>query len=108
MEQLVGQLARIPGVIAVTLGGSRATGSHAEGSDWDLGLYYRGPLDVAAIRSLGYPGIVVEPGEWGRLVNGGGWVPGDGGRVDVLDRGIDFVAHWAAEAEAGRVEGDPC
>lgn len=106
MEQLVGQLARIPGVVAVTLGGSRATGSHAEGSDWDLGLYYRGPLDVAAIRSLGYPGTVVEPGEWGRLVNGGAWLTVDGARVDVLYRDIDFVSHWTAEAEAGRFECD--
>src|SRR3954463_7305951 len=106
MEQLVGQLARIPGVIAVTLGGSRATGSHAEGSDWDLGLYYRGPLDVAAIRSLGYPGTVVEPGEWGRLVNGGAWLTVDGARVDVLYRDLDVVEHWLAEAEAGHYEVD--
>lgn len=39
--------ARIPGVLAVTLGGSRAQGRHHPGSDFDFGLYYRGHLDPA-------------------------------------------------------------
>lgn len=106
MERLVKQLAGIPGVTAVALGGSRATGSHTPDSDWDFGLYYRGSIDVLAIRSLGYPGAVVEPGEWGRLVNGGAWLTVDGARVDLLYRDIDVVAHWTAEAEAGRYERD--
>ena len=53
MEHLGERLAAIPGVVAVTLGGSRATGTAVEGSDWDFGLYYRDGLDPADITALG-------------------------------------------------------
>ena len=59
VEHLAPILARIPGVVAVALGGSRASGLAIAGSDWDFGLYYRGRIDTDAIRALGYPG-----GEW--------------------------------------------
>ncbi|HEY8473810.1 MAG TPA: nucleotidyltransferase domain-containing protein [Natronosporangium sp.] len=39
-------------MVAVALGGSRATGTHRPDSDFDLGLYYRQPLDTAALRKL--------------------------------------------------------
>ena len=84
VKRLVEQLAGIPGVTAVALGGSRATGTHAPDTDWDFGMCYRGSIDVSAIRSLGYEGMVVEPGKWGRLVNGGAWLTVDGVRVDLL------------------------
>ena len=71
---LVERVARVPGVVAVSLGGSRARGAAHARSDWDFGLYYRGSIDTDAIRALGYPGTVVEPGEWGRIVNGGAWL----------------------------------
>jgi hypothetical protein len=103
---LVEQVARVPGVQAVTLGGSRARGLARPGSDWDFGLYYRGSIDTAAIRALAYPGHVVEPGEWGRIVNGGAWLEVDGERVDLLYRDLDVVEHWVAEASAGRFEID--
>ena len=106
MDELVDRLRGIPGVVAVALGGSRATGTHAPDSDWDFGLYYRGRIDVAAIRGLGYPGTVVEPGDWGRLVNGGAWLTVDGQRVDLLYRDLDVVEHWLGEAESGRYERD--
>ena len=73
VEHLAARLAAIPGVVAVTLGGSRATNTAAEGSDWDFGLYYRGRLDPAEIVALGWPGRVFAPGEWGRIMNGGAW-----------------------------------
>jgi hypothetical protein len=106
VEFLADRLRQIPGVIAVTLGGSRATGAHQADSDWDFGLYYRGSIDVSAIRSLGYAGTVVEPGKWGRLINGGAWLFVDGQRVDLLYREISTVEHWTREAEAGRFERD--
>ena len=93
-------------MVAVTLGGSRARGADHPGSDWDFGLYYRGTLDVDRVRALDYPGTVVEPGEWGRLINGGAWWSIDGVKVDVLYRDLDVVGHWAAEAEQGRFEID--
>ena len=56
VEYLAERLAAVPGVVAVTLGGSRAAGAAVEGSDWDFGLYYRGGLDPADISALGWPG----------------------------------------------------
>ena len=106
MEALAIQLQAIPGVVAVTLGGSRARGVQHAGSDWDLGLYYRGALDADQLRALGHPGTVVNPGEWGRLMNGGAWWTIDGVKVDVLYRDLDVVEHWAAQAEQGRFEVD--
>lgn len=103
---LVERVGRIPGVKAVTLGGSRARGMARPDSDWDFGLYYRDSIDTEAIRALGYPGQVVEPGEWGRIVNGGAWLEVDGERVDLLYRNLDEVEHWVAEANAGRFEID--
>ena len=106
MEALAERLACIPGVVAVTLGGSRATGLAHPGSDWDFGLYYRDRIDTDAVRALGFPGTVVEPGEWGRLMNGGAWLSVEGTRVDLLYRDLGFVEHWTREAEQGRWERD--
>ncbi|MFT4037231.1 MAG: nucleotidyltransferase domain-containing protein [Thermomicrobiales bacterium] len=103
---VVERVARVPGVKAVTLGGSRARGMARPDSDWDFGLYYRGSIDTEAIRALGYPGQVVEPGEWGRIVNGGAWLEVDGERVDLLYRDLDVVEHWIEESNAGRFEID--
>src|SRR6478609_1616580 len=104
MRSLSTRLAAIPGVVAVTLGGSRATGTHGEDSDWDFGLYYRGTVDPDDIRALGFPGKVFAPGAWGRLVNGGAWLQVDGVPVDLIYRDLDEVLAWTAEAEAGRFE----
>ena len=95
--------ARIPGVVAVTLGGSRAQGDHGPDSDWDFGLYYRGRLDPEDVTALGWPGRVFAPGEWGGgVMNGGAWLQVDGRRVDLHYRDLDDVEHWLSEAQAGR------
>jgi predicted nucleotidyltransferase len=107
VEGLTRRLTQIPGVVAVCLGGSRARGEARPESDWDFGLYYRGRIDTEAVRALGFPGEVVEPGAWGRLVNGGAWLEVDGERVDLLYRDLDAVEHWLREAESGRFEVDP-
>ena len=104
MEHLAARLAAIPGVVAVTLGGSRATGAATEGSDWDFGLYYRGGLDPADITALGWPGRVFAPGEWGTIVNGGAWLTVDGAKVDLIYRDLDEVLRWTAAAGDGRFE----
>jgi predicted nucleotidyltransferase len=46
------RLIAVPGVVGVALGGSRARGTHRPDSDCDLGVYYAGALDVAALRTL--------------------------------------------------------
>ena len=102
MEHLAERLASISGVVAVALGGSRARGTERPDSDWDFGLYYRGAISAADVRALGFGGTVVEPGEWGPMMNGGAWLTVDGARVDLLYRDLDVVEHWLAEAEAGR------
>jgi hypothetical protein len=104
VEHLAARLAAIPGVVAVTLGGSRATHTETEGSDWDFGLYYRGTLDPADIVALGWPGRVFAPGEWGRIVNGGAWLTVDGAKVDLIYRDLDEVLHWTAAAGQGEFE----
>jgi predicted nucleotidyltransferase len=107
MRHLADDLRRIPGVVAVSLGGSRASGRATASSDWDVGLYYRGDLDTDAIRGLGWSGRVFEPGEWGRVVNGGAWLEVDGEKVDLIYRDLDEVERWTAEAEHGRFEIEP-
>jgi hypothetical protein len=104
VEDLAERLARVPGVVAVTLGGSRATGTAVEGSDWDFGLYYRGGLDPADISALGWPGRVFAPGEWGSIVNGGAWLTVRGVKVDLIYRDLDEVLRWTAAAADGRFE----
>jgi len=106
MRKLAERLRDLPGVVAVTLGGSRAAATAREESDWDFGLYYRDRISAEDVRALGFEGEVVEPGDWGRLVNGGASLTVDGQRVDLLYRELDAVEHWLAEAEAGRYEVD--
>ena len=91
------------GVLAVALGGSRASGTADAASDWDLGLYYRGEIDLTV---LARHGEVHPPGSWGRLMNGGAWLTVDGLKVDVMLRDLDVVGHWSAEAAQGRYEVD--
>jgi hypothetical protein len=47
---VAGRLAGLPGVEAVTLGGSRAEGTQRPDSDWDFSIYYRGRFDPQALR----------------------------------------------------------
>jgi hypothetical protein len=102
---LAEQLAGLPGVLAVVLGGSRATATHRPDSDWDLGVYYRGSrraLDPEDLRRLGHRGFVSGLGEWGPIVNGGAWLTVDGTAVDVLYRDLDTIEGWLADARDGR------
>lgn len=103
------RLAEIPGVVAVVLGGSRAIGMHRPDSDVDLGMYYRGSLDVAALRGLADEVAdevlgISEVGGWGPWVNGGAWLVVDGTRVDWIYRDLDRVAAIWRECRAGRYE----
>jgi hypothetical protein len=106
VRALAERLMDIPGVVAVTLGGSRAGGLIAAESDWDFGLYYRDAIRADDVRGLGFAGTVVEPGSWGRLMNGGASLTVDEQRVELVFRDLDVVRHWLAEAEAGGYEVD--
>ena len=105
--EMAGLLAGVDGVVAVSLGGSRARGDHRPDSDVDLGLYYRGPLDVEALRALaqqvtGAPVELTEPGGWGPWVDGGGWLRVRGVPVDWIYRDLDRVRATWDGARAGR------
>lgn len=107
VRALVGDLAEVPGAVAVVLGGSRATATHRPDSDWDIGLYYRGsqlPLDPEDIRCLGREGYVSALGEWGPIMHGGAWLTVESTPVDVLFRDLDVVESWIEQAQRGRYD----
>ncbi|HYH32852.1 MAG TPA: nucleotidyltransferase domain-containing protein [Pseudonocardia sp.] len=106
VAELVPKLTELPGVHAVVLGGSRAQGTEGPDSDWDFGVYYRGTFDAQALARLGHPAHVAQPGEWGRIVNGGAWMSVLGQRVDVLLRDLDQVERWWNDARDGRFDVD--
>jgi predicted nucleotidyltransferase len=108
LDTVADRLAALPGVRAVTLGGSRAQGSARPDSDWDLAIYYRGAFDPEDLRAVGWHGEVSEIGGWGGGVfNGGAWLTVEGRRVDVHYRDLDVVEHEWAEAEEGRFRVEP-
>ncbi|MER6345645.1 nucleotidyltransferase domain-containing protein [Streptomyces sp. NPDC001595] len=108
LDAVADRLAALPTVQAVSLGGSRAQGGHRADSDWDLGVYYRGPFDPADLRAVGWEGEVSEVGGWGGGVfNGGAWLTVDGRRVDVHYRDLDVVEHELAQAREGRFRVEP-
>ncbi|MFE2854389.1 nucleotidyltransferase domain-containing protein [Streptomyces lavendulae] len=109
LVEIADRLAGVRGVVGVCLGGSRARGVHGPDSDYDLGLYYRPPLDTAALRLLaaeltGGPVEVTEPGGWGPWVDGGGWLTIDGHRVDWIYRDLDRVHLVWQQCQAGEFE----
>ncbi|MFJ8543136.1 nucleotidyltransferase domain-containing protein [Streptomyces sp. NPDC093586] len=108
LDTTADRLAALPAVRAVTLGGSRAQGTHRPDSDWDLAVYYRGAFDPDDLRALGWPGEVSDVGAWGGGVfNGGAWLTIDERRVDLHYRDLDVVEHETARARAGRFDVEP-
>jgi hypothetical protein len=107
LREVCERLVAVPGLLAVALGGSRARGDHTAASDVDLGLYYRPPLDVAALGRLarqvaGPDAEVTAPGQWGPWVDGGGWLRIDGTAVDWIYRDLDRVRRSWDDARQGR------
>lgn len=107
LRDIARSLTTVPGVVGVTLGGSRARGTHTAESDTDLGLYYRPPLDLERLggvaRDVAGPAArVTAPGEWGPWVDGGAWLTVDGAAVDWIYRDVDRVRGSLDAARAGR------
>ena len=101
-------LAGLPGVRAVTLGGSRAEGTHRPDSDWDFSLYYRGRFEPRDLRDIGWPGEVSEVGGWSKGVfNGGAWLEVDNRRTDVHYRDLDVIDREMAAARRGTFTIEP-
>lgn len=105
---VAGRLGALPCVEAVTLGGSRAEGTHRPDSDWDFSIYYRGRFDPQTLRDIGWPGEVFEVGGWSPGVfNGGAWLEVDGRRTDVHYRDLDVVDREIAASRAGQFTIEP-
>ncbi len=109
LEDLTGQLSRIPGMAAVVLGGSYASQTQHAGSDLDIGLYYHEaqPFSIADIRrtaesiSADRAPTVTDFYEWGAWVNGGAWIHTAQGKVDFLYRSLEHVQRTIDEAQQG-------
>ncbi|WP_250293507.1 nucleotidyltransferase domain-containing protein [Streptomyces atroolivaceus] len=106
---MASRLVRLSGIEAVVLGGSRARGTHRPDSDWDLGVYYRGAPDLAALTAVaseiqGTPADVAGPGGWGPWVNGGAWLTVDGVAVDWILRDLGRVETVWSDCRAGHFE----
>jgi hypothetical protein len=102
------RLVEVDGVVAVSLGGSRARGTNRPDSDWDIGVYYRQPLDLDGVRAVagaaGLTGELTELGGWGPWVNGGGWLTYGDERVDFLYRDFSRAVGIAADCRLGQYE----
>jgi hypothetical protein len=115
LERLSPVLAAVPGVIALVLGGSRASGAAHSSSDYDLGLYFRDDagLDVGRLLEAA-KGLVDDPsaaavtevGGWGPWIVGGGWLTIAGRKVDLLYRPIEPVEKVIRDCREGRVSMD--
>ena len=113
LRQLVSQLGRVPGMAAVVLGGSYASGTQREGSDMDIGLYYlaEAPFEIVRIKRLAENFALQLPTvtgfyEWGQWVNGGAWLQTEAGKVDFLYRNISQIDQAIDSAFQGIVEHD--
>jgi hypothetical protein len=114
-ERVSVALATVPGVAAVALGGSRATGAAHVASDYDIGLYFseRVGLDVRRLLEV-VEGLVDEPasarltevGGWGPWIVGGGWLTIAGNKVDLLYRPIESVERVIGDCRDGRISVD--
>ncbi len=102
------ELGQVRGVKAVVLGGSRARGTHHEGSDVDLGVYYeRDRLDLDGLRALARRLTNAEidvtgPGGWGPWVDGGAWLTVQGTAVDWILRDVQRVGAQCDRAARGQ------
>ena len=114
VERLIPRLAGVPGVAAIVLGGSRARGTAAASSDYDLGLYY-GPTQLDTDRLLEVvrdlvdipdEAAVTRVGDWGKWIVGGGWLSVDGRKVDLLYRSGEAVAQVIRACRTGHVTMD--
>ncbi|GLY32896.1 nucleotidyltransferase domain-containing protein [Kineosporia sp. NBRC 101731] len=108
MDRVADRLMTLPGIEAVTLGGSRAQGTARPDSDWDLGIYYRGRFDPQDLRDSGWEGEASEVGGWGGGVfNGGAWLRIEGRQVDIHYRDLNVVEAQLDRAHRGEFDIEP-
>lgn len=110
---IVSALRTVPGIDAVVLGGSHATGHATKDSDLDIGVYYGliQPLDWAALNHVVQmidddhrAHLVSDPGGWGPWVNAGAWLRINGQPVDIILRDTTRVIHVISACKNGEIE----
>ena len=109
LDRIVSALKGIPGVAAVVLGGSIATGTDTDASDMDVGVYY----DYLDLERLNHAArmlddehrenLVCDEGGWGPWVNCGGWLTMNGRSVDLILRNTDRVRQAIEDTDRGSV-----
>jgi predicted nucleotidyltransferase len=112
IHHVVECLRPIEGIVAIALGGSRARGNHTPKSDVDLGIYYQpeNPPDLIALNHLAShlddnhrANLITPIGEWGKWINGGGWLKVEGVPVDFLYRDLAQVNQVIDDCHAGKI-----
>lgn len=112
IHRVVDRLQSISGIVAIALGGSRARGNHTQKSDVDLGIYYQpeNPPDLIALNDLASEldenhraNLITPIGEWGKWINGGGWLKIEGVPVDFLFRDLAQVSDVIDSCHAGQI-----
>ncbi|MBN3943686.1 nucleotidyltransferase family protein [Nostoc sp. NMS9] len=112
INHIVSSLRSIEGITAIALGGSRARGNHNNKSDVDLGIYYNpeNPPDLIALNRLACElddnhrvNLITAIGEWGKWINGGGWLVVEGVSVDFLYRDLAKVNRVIDDCHIGRI-----
>jgi predicted nucleotidyltransferase len=112
IHQVVDRLQSIGGILAIALGGSRARGTHTQKSDVDLGIYYQpeNPPDLIALNHLASElddnhraNLITPIGEWGKWINGGGWLKIEAVPVDFLYRDLAQVNRVIDDCKLGQI-----
>jgi len=111
LDKTITALTAISGIEAIVLGGSRARGTHSSESDIDIGIYYDNTtLDLVSLNKAALllddehrENLIVPPGEWGKWVNGGGWLIIDGYHVDFILRDVERVENVIIECQEGSI-----
>jgi predicted nucleotidyltransferase len=111
--RVAARTARLKGIKALALGGSRARGTGREDSDIDLALYYDpgAPFAIEALDAAARElddrhamGLVTPFGAWGAGVNGGGWLLIGGRCVDLLYRDLCRVRAVVEQCVGGQID----
>ncbi|MBW4523449.1 MAG: nucleotidyltransferase domain-containing protein [Scytolyngbya sp. HA4215-MV1] len=112
IDHVVDRLQSVGGIVAIALGGSRARGNHTSNSDIDLGLYYQpeNPPDLLVLNHVASElddkhrtNLITPIGEWGKWINGGGWLKVEGIPVDFLYRDVAQVSQVINDCHAGKI-----
>lgn len=108
---IAGELAVLPFIQGIVLGGSRANGMAGSGADIDIGIYYdKNRLDLKVLNRIVQKldderreAVVCPEGEWGDWINCGGGFIVEGCRTNLILRETEQVRKCAGQCEQGMI-----